>query len=416
MIQVQSESYGQDGQAAPSIAQIDTISAMGQTRLKISKRVLLAGQRPSLVTMRRLVSYSSMKPPAMNRPHSTLTFVAFVLFAGLSGATAVAATVVRVETAVEGNKLNLTEIEVVTGDGIALPNRTFGVADLIPVSVTDYLSVPEANAANTITVLGTPDGTAPEGGQRLALLGDAHLNTGVFNPSYGSPGVRLTFARPVVNGPGADVVIFELTIGSGQTPDPVEVRQPSGAGVAYNAVSGDYELQGAIPAELAPVTFAATVEHGGTVNLEELNDADLSVGGAVTNPKWHVLAIDLDRLGVPSWGSIADLEILSDNRSRNQPVDLLMVMGLPPAELPGDYDIDGNVDGADFLVWQLQLGGTSEDADGNGDGIVDGEDLMIWQDNFGAGDFDASAAAVPEPCASLLGALALLSLLGARRF
>jgi hypothetical protein len=51
------------------------------------------------------------------------------------------------------------------------------------------------------------------------------------------------------------------------------------------------------------------------------------------------------------------------------------------ATQPGDFDLDGDVDGRDFLVWQRNpsVG-----------------DLGDWQANYGAGALAASTA-VPEP-------------------
>lgn len=51
-----------------------------------------------------------------------------------------------------------------------------------------------------------------------------------------------------------------------------------------------------------------------------------------------------------------------------------------------DFDDDGDVDGFDFLTWQLGLAdGTShEDGDANKDGVVDGADLDIWEDQYGS--------------------------------
>ncbi len=53
----------------------------------------------------------------------------------------------------------------------------------------------------------------------------------------------------------------------------------------------------------------------------------------------------------------------------------------------GDFDLDGDVDGADFLIWQANfpdLSGTATvtDGDANGDGNVDGADFLIWQACF----------------------------------
>ncbi len=64
----------------------------------------------------------------------------------------------------------------------------------------------------------------------------------------------------------------------------------------------------------------------------------------------------------------------------------------------GDYDGDDDVDGADFLVWQRDLGSTVNlAADGSGNLVVDGPDLDIWQDNFGVGAATGAVAPAPEP-------------------
>ena len=51
--------------------------------------------------------------------------------------------------------------------------------------------------------------------------------------------------------------------------------------------------------------------------------------------------------------------------------------------LPGDFDIDGDVDGNDFFRWQKNfstLDGTASlsNGDANGNGNVDGDDFLIW--------------------------------------
>jgi hypothetical protein len=57
----------------------------------------------------------------------------------------------------------------------------------------------------------------------------------------------------------------------------------------------------------------------------------------------------------------------------------------------GDYDYDGDADGADFLKWQRTLGAVNDlNADGNRSGAVDAADLALWKGNFG---FQPAAAA-----------------------
>lgn len=52
--------------------------------------------------------------------------------------------------------------------------------------------------------------------------------------------------------------------------------------------------------------------------------------------------------------------------------------------LPGDYDIDGDVDDHDYLVWRNSFDSNLLlAADGNGNGIVDSADYTIWRDRIG---------------------------------
>ncbi len=81
--------------------------------------------------------------------------------------------------------------------------------------------------------------------------------------------------------------------------------------------------------------------------------------------------------------------------------------GAATGALPGDYDSDQDVDGADFLAWQRGLGVAAtpagSGADGNANGAVDGFDLGVWRANFGrtappeAVAASSSAALEPPP-------------------
>jgi T5SS/PEP-CTERM-associated repeat protein len=73
--------------------------------------------------------------------------------------------------------------------------------------------------------------------------------------------------------------------------------------------------------------------------------------------------------------------------------------------LAGDYNGNGAVDAADFVVWRNSVDETGMDlaADGNADGRVDNADLTFWQARFGnsLSGGAATAASVPEPGAGL---------------
>ena len=75
--------------------------------------------------------------------------------------------------------------------------------------------------------------------------------------------------------------------------------------------------------------------------------------------------------------------------------------------LAGDYNGNGIVDSADYVVWRKSLDQVGNDlpADGNSDGRVNEEDLGFWRSRFGNSLGGGSALvgiAVPEPGAALV--------------
>jgi hypothetical protein len=92
---------------------------------------------------------------------------------------------------------------------------------------------------------------------------------------------------------------------------------------------------------------------------------------------------------------------------------------LPPQN-DGDYNENGLVDAADYVLWRKTVGTSDLTADGDGDGDVDDNDLVYWQERFGnvtAGGGSLSFELVPEPAgvAMLLGAAGVLGLPQRRR-
>jgi predicted outer membrane repeat protein len=56
-----------------------------------------------------------------------------------------------------------------------------------------------------------------------------------------------------------------------------------------------------------------------------------------------------------------------------------------PISLTGDYNSNGIVDAADYVLWRKTLGSSSDlRADGNASGVVDQADYDVWRANFGA--------------------------------
>jgi len=75
-----------------------------------------------------------------------------------------------------------------------------------------------------------------------------------------------------------------------------------------------------------------------------------------------------------------------------------------PSSLSGDFNLDGDVDGADFLQWQR--GGSFTP--------LSSADLTAWENNFGAvsNALESAFTIVPEPSSLLLTTLAGLFGLG----
>ena len=73
---------------------------------------------------------------------------------------------------------------------------------------------------------------------------------------------------------------------------------------------------------------------------------------------------------------------------------------------PGDYNLDGNVDAADYTVWRDSLESSvtrrGAGADGDLSGVVDQADWSVWSNNYGN---SPAPTAIPEPATILLIAL-----------
>ena len=95
----------------------------------------------------------------------------------------------------------------------------------------------------------------------------------------------------------------------------------------------------------------------------------------------------------------------------------------------GDYDRNGVVDMADYVVWRNSKGTTvavgsmvGNGADGDRSGMIDDNDYGIWRANLGnvrgissGGAGAAAASSVPEPAAAILAVFGAMALSGRRR-
>ena len=90
-------------------------------------------------------------------------------------------------------------------------------------------------------------------------------------------------------------------------------------------------------------------------------------------------------------------------------------LGPGRAYLSGDANLDGSVDGSDFIEWnanKFSATGAWSLGDFNADGFTDGPDFIEWNNNkFQSSD----VAAVPEPATCWAIAVGLLLMAGQRK-
>jgi hypothetical protein len=148
----------------------------------------------------------------------------------------------------------------------------------------------------------------------------------------------------------------------------------------------------------------------GDVSGSFLNQMDLALGSGNT----HLVALDTSTPGMKS-GTIT---ITSTSQAvQNGLVSIPVSYQVLPPLLVGDYNQNGGVDAADYVLWRDTLGqmvANGAGADGNRDGSVNNDDYSIWRSQFGksaGATMLASAArsdiAVPEPSAGWLISLAV---------
>jgi T5SS/PEP-CTERM-associated repeat protein len=241
-----------------------------------------------------------------------------------------------------------------------------------------------AVTSGIVDVFGTVDNNANAeivvGGSATAVFHDAVTNNGAV---LVQPGGELLTLENLGFAAGA-----ALTIGL----QDVDLSEPSD-GFGQVQVTGAATLAGTLEVELL----------GGFMPLAGDFFQILSAGGGLSG----MFGTEV----LPALSGGLDWEVQYNPNS--------VVLAVVGPSLLGDYNQNGVVDAADYVVWRNTLGqmGAGLVADGNNNGEVDTGDYSVWRANFGktaAGAGTSNANAVPEP-ASISLLLIACAVLGRRR-
>ena len=294
-----------------------------------------------------------------------------------------------------------------------------------------------ATGVNTLTYDGVITGAG-----KLIKMGDGTLTTSGANTYSGGTDV---YGRLIVNntsgsGTGTGAVAVKTLLaglgtngtlsGTDSISGPVTVESgahvaPGNLGIGTLSVGSlslatgsilDFELGAPTTADLLNVVDA----NGFTVAAASAT-INLTNAGGLANGTYKLI----DYVGSHS-GAFANLVLgtqpagftfaLVDNLAGTS-IDL-SVTGAGPVGVSGDYNNNGVVDAADYVVWK-NAGATDTLANDTTPGTVSSADYDVWRANFGktpgSGSSLGGSTAVPEPTSMLLVVLGVAGLFASRR-
>ncbi len=326
--------------------------------------------------------------------------------------------VVRVES---GNHLIIDQAAPTNAGTIELADGTI-----------EYSGALSNNATGFITGRGVFRGSsAAPGGTGLNNVGTLAFSGGLTDV-FGD--VSNTATGKIIAAGASVVTFYDDVVHNG-----AEIRTNSGSRtVFFGAVTGAGPFTGGgtneFNGDLRPGNSPANVVFGGNVTIGPTAGLDIELAGTTKGTGYDSLTIaGSAELGgrlsvtflngfVPAAGQSFDIVTAAGGvagtfDAQNLPtlsggLHLDIAYGanavtLSVGGIAGDYNLDGIVDAADFIIWRASQNqaGNALAADGDHNNIVDVGDLAVWRANIGrtaASSTLASSSAIPEPTVILL--------------
>ncbi len=221
----------------------------------------------------------------------------------------------------------------------------YPVEQLIPVELTYFKANPGVNANGHIAA-GTSLGES-----RIQVLSDAALNTGVINPGgsrqpltinpvmrtvedknqLNTPGMAIRFREPIKNGPGPDVVFFELqTLSNPPEGDAFHVSPLKFDQKRKSHTIRSYDLTMLSSEAQKIARFHLYQFHQNIASLDELQTVRYELKPSHNRLRFRAIAvgIDLSDLGYLP-GELVEELFIQDAMDDNSIVDPVFIGGLP---------------------------------------------------------------------------------------
>jgi T5SS/PEP-CTERM-associated repeat protein len=359
------------------------------------------------------------------------------------------------------NSLVTNTLGVIQGSGRFAGGLNNGAAGIIRAAANDHIIIQGAalNNPGTMELLG---GTIEYTGTLTNQATGFIAGRGVFRGSSDAPGGNglsnlgvLAFSAghadiygdvtnqasgKIVAAGGSVVTFYDDVINNGDIRTNVGSRSVffgdvTGAGSFTGG--GDVELNG----DLRPGNSPANVSFGGNVVISPTAGIEIELAGKIKGAAYDALtiagaaslsgALNVSLLAgyVPTFGDVFEILTAGDGIDGTFDSESLPAIGggllfdviyetqavkLAVVGTPGDYNYDGIVDAADYIIWRKTSTqtGSGLPADGNQNGAVDPEDEDVWENHYGQSNHSGSGsgqrAATPEPATVVLVAACLM--------